>query len=317
MSTVDPDDDRQTAIIAVVAVAPPTREPASDRTSDTSPVTDSDPPSEVAKKPGLVSPRLVLLRPERVDDSYRSVHSVLTRTSSRTVVRCVGRGVTELLITFGLIAILFAGYEIWGNTRVVDAHQQDLNHQLTEEWATGPDDPLVSPTGPSPTGLPGSVTPPPKPVGPPPGNALARMYIPRLNKYWVVVEGVEPEDLKFSPGHYPKTAKAGQVGNFSVAGHRIPAMFWDLDTMRSGDVIVLETQSTWYIYKVTQVHVTGPNAVEVVAPVPGRPGEQPVDAMLTITTCEPKWDNKQRLVVHAAMKRQQPRSAGRPKELGT
>jgi sortase A len=39
--------------------------------------------------------------------------------------------------------------------------------------------------------------------------------------------------------------------------------------------------------------------------------------MLTVTTCEPKWDNKERLVVHAKMSRQQPRSAGRPKELGS
>jgi hypothetical protein len=40
----------------------------------------------------------------------------------------------------------------------------------------------------------------------------------------VVVEGVEPNDLRFGPGHYPKSAKAGQVGNFSVSRwHRCPA----------------------------------------------------------------------------------------------
>jgi sortase A len=154
-----------------------------------------------------------------------------------------------------------------------------------------------------------------KPLSPPPGDALARMYIPRLNKYWVVVEGVEPNDMKFGPGHYPTTAKPGQVGSFAVAGHRIPAMFWDLDQMKGGDPVVVETANTWYVYKVTQVHIVSPMAVEVAAPVPGQPNAPAVVAMLTITTCNPKWDTTQRLVVHAKLSRQQ-RSAGRPADLG-
>jgi sortase A len=68
---------------------------------------------------------------------------------------------------------------------------------------------------------------------------------------------------------------------------------------------------------VTQsAEIVHPNAVEVVAPVPGRPGAAPTNAMLTLTTCNPKWDNYQRLVVHAEMVRSQPRSAGLPAELG-
>jgi sortase A len=43
--------------------------------------------------------------------------------------------------------------------------------------------------------------------------------------------------------------------------------------MRTGDPIVPETARIWYVYKITRVHVTGPNAVEVVAPVPGHPRE--------------------------------------------
>jgi sortase A len=39
----------------------------------------------------------------------------------------------------------------------------------------------------------------------------------------------------------------------------------------------------------------------VVAPVPFHPGDQPVDQWLTLTTCNPKWDNYQRLVVHAIL----------------
>jgi sortase A len=38
--------------------------------------------------------------------------------------------------------------------------------------------------------------------------------------------------------------------------------------------------------------------------------------MLTLTTCNPKFDNYQRLIVHAELVRDQPKSAGRPAELG-
>jgi sortase A len=53
----------------------------------------------------------------------------------------------------------------------------------------------------------------------------------------------------------------------------------------------------------------------VVAPVPDQPGVTPTEAMLTITTCDPKWDNYHRLIVHAELVRSQPRADGRPAEL--
>jgi sortase (surface protein transpeptidase) len=38
--------------------------------------------------------------------------------------------------------------------------------------------------------------------------------------------------------------------------------------------------------------------------------------MLTLTTCNPKFDNYERLIVHAELVRSQPRGAGPPAELG-
>jgi sortase A len=91
----------------------------------------------------------------------------------------------------------------------------------------------------------------------------------------------------------------GEVGNFSVAGHRIPAIFWDLDILRPGDVIEVQTRDDTFTYHVTSTEIVKPSAVAVVAPVPDYPGETPTEAMLTLTTCNPKWDNYQRLIVHA------------------
>jgi sortase A len=81
-------------------------------------------------------------------------------------------------------------------------------------------------------------------------------------------------------------------------------------------VIAVETKTDWFIYKVSQTRIVKPTQVEVVAPVPGRPGAKPTQAMVTLTTCNPKFDNYQRLIVHGELVRQQARSAGQPSELG-
>jgi sortase A len=102
-----------------------------------------------------------------------------------------------------------------------------------------------------------------------------------------------------------------------VAGHRTPAIFWDLDKVKVGDAIVVETARTWYVYTVTQSHIVLPNAIQVVAPVPNKPGAKASAAMLTLTTCHPKYNNYQRLILHAQLARTQTRADGRPVEVGS
>jgi LPXTG-site transpeptidase (sortase) family protein len=162
--------------------------------------------------------------------------------------------------------------------------------------------------GPTPSASPKPATP--KIVG------IAQLYIPKLDKQWVVVEGVTQKDIRYAPGHYPDTADPGQVGNFSVAGHRNRATFWRLDELDPGDAILVEDKKNWYVYRVTRNHIVTPTQVEVVAAVPGQPGVRATKAMLTLTTCNPKFDNYQRLIIHAELERSQPKSAGRPAELG-
>jgi LPXTG-site transpeptidase (sortase) family protein len=103
------------------------------------------------------------------------------------------------------------------------------------------------------------------------------------------------------PGHHPETARPGQIGNFAVAGHREPGMFWDLDRLESGDPVIVQTESAYVTHVVTGADVVPPTAVEVVAPVPDHPDLPASAAVLTLTTCDPKWDNYQRLVVHATL----------------
>ncbi|AXH89954.1 class E sortase [Micromonospora aurantiaca] len=248
--------------------------------------------------------RVVQLRPEQTGDGYRSVYSELTRPTVGSRLRTVVRGTGELLITFGLVVLLFAGYEIWGKAVIVEAHQSDLNSQLAQEWDAAAD-PTVGPT----TG------PTVKPKPPAEGRPVAGLYIPKFDKHWVVVEGVSPEDIRYAPGRYPDSAMPGEVGNFSVAGHRIRSTFWRLDEMKAGDAIVVETKTEWLVYRVYQQRIVKPSQVEVVAPVPGKPGQKPTEKLLTLTTCNPKFDNYQRLIIHARLDHTQAKSAGRPAEL--
>jgi sortase A len=308
MASVVPDDDeRPTTFLPVVPADPPVRSGA--------PGPDAARPASTDARPAAEPPaprrgeRVVQLRPQRTDEGYRSVFSELTRPTLGSRVRAGVRLTGELMITFGLVILLFAGYEIWGNSAIVNAHQDDLSQQLAQQWANEPaSDPTVS-AGPTPSA---GATPRPAITGTP----IAGLYIPALGKNWIVVEGVDQSDLRYAPGHYPRTAKPGQFGNFAVAGHRNRATFWRLDELNPEDAIVVETKSTWYVYRVTQTRIVRPSQVEVVAPVPGHPGQRPTVAMLTLTTCNPKFDNYQRLIVHAELRRSQPKSDGRPAELG-
>ncbi|MEU1836385.1 class E sortase [Micromonospora chersina] len=302
-----PDDPGATAVIP--AVSRPAGPPALDSTALMGAVPpvretgDGDEPATPAEPPRpRRGERVVQLRPEQTGEGYKSVYSELTRPTVGSRLRTIVRGTGEVLITFGLVVLLFAGYEIWGKAVIVDAHQNDLSSQLAQEWGA---DPTVGPTtGPS-----------PKPKPPAEGKPVAGLYIPKLDKHWVVVEGVTPDDIRYAPGHYPKSAMPGQVGNFAVAGHRIRATFWRLDELRSGDAIVVETQGEWIIYKVYQQRIVKPYQVEVVAPVPGKPNEAPTEKLLTLTTCNPKFDNYQRLIIHARLDHVLAKSAGRPAEL--
>ncbi|WP_328422161.1 class E sortase [Micromonospora sp. NBC_00389] len=307
-------DPAATQLIPAVPARPSTRPPAMDSTALMGAVPRTATPDEPAgAEDSAAEPprprrgeRVVQLRPHQTGEGYKSVYSELTRPSLGSRLRSGIRVTGEVLITFGLVVLLFAGYEVWGKSAIVDAHQNDLSQELAQAW--GPTD--------DPTVVPSAATPSVKPSPPVRGKPIAGLYIPKLDKNWVVVEGVTQADIRYAPGHYPTSALPGQVGNFSVAGHRNRATFWRLDELNDGDAIVVEGKTDWYVYRVSQSRIVKPTQVEVVAPVPGEPDKKPTKRMLTLTTCNPKFDNYQRLIIHAELDRTQPKSAGRPAELG-
>jgi sortase A len=215
------------------------------------------------------------------------------------VVAKIANGIGELFITVGLVLLLFVAYELWGTGLQTARDQDAAAKRLSRQWA---DLPTIDPGR-----TPGSATATPEPglANVPLGTGFAVIRIPRFGKgyHWVVNEGVSRSTLKSGPGHYPKTAMPGEIGNFAVAGHRTTygAPFNRADELKPGDAIVIETGTTWYTYRVRAHEIVAPNATDVIARVPRNPHASPTERLLTFTTCHPKLSAKQRYIVYGVL----------------
>lgn len=234
----------------------------------------------------------------------------MTRTGD--VVRTGVRGLGEVMITLGLVLLLFTFYELQVTGLVTAREQGRLSDDLASSWA----EPRPS-RGQSAGAAPSQAEPTEVALG----AGLAVLRVPRLGDFNdsppVVVEGVSVEDLKKGPGHIPGTAMPGEVGNVVLSGHRTTygQPFNAFGELRPGDAVVLETRDTWFTYRVTGSEIVSPDAVEVTYPVPGDPTATPTKKLLTMTTCHPKYSAKQRLIISSELESADPKSAGRPASL--
>ena len=210
-----------------------------------------------------------------------------------------------MLVTAGVLLLAFVAYQLWG-TGIFEARAQK---QLRDDFAAqleaqgSPTSTTVPPTTVPPTTVPPTTTtvPPTLPPAPLPmdGEATAIIRIPKIGVDKVVVEGTTVADLRKGPGHYTGTPLPGQIGNASIAGHRTTygAPFNTLDQLGENDVISVQTLFGTYEYRVVKdgVFVVKPNQSEVLdPPLPGA-------AILTLTTCHPKYSARERLVVRAEL----------------
>lgn len=220
-------------------------------------------------------------------------------------VRTALRGVGQTLITVGVVLLLFSVYELWVTGLVTARTQDRLADELTRSWN--------EPRAAQPT-VPGV-----RPAAVALGDGIAVLRIPRLGDDYakVVVEGTSVEDLKKGPGRMVETAQPGEIGNAVLSGHRTTygAPFEDLDRLLAGDAIVVETRDTWFTYRVTGTEIVAPTAVEVTLPVPKQPGVAPTKAVLTLTTCNPKYSARQRLIVYSELEQELAKSDGDPPAL--
>ncbi|WP_225993027.1 class E sortase [Actinomadura rudentiformis] len=133
--------------------------------------------------------------------------------------------------------------------------------------------------------------------------AIATLIIPKIGLHERIREGVGKAKLRRTIGHYPGTAKPGQVGNVALLGHRTTgrAPFRKLNRLTKGDSIVLKTKSHSFRYVVRRIRIISPSRTNVLNPTPLRPGRTPKGRYLSLITCHPKGSDAKRLVVIAKL----------------
>jgi sortase A len=195
------------------------------------------------------------------------------------------RGIGIAFITIGVLILLFVLYELVGTAAITKVHQ----HALRQEFERELHPTVLTPTEPA--------VPPPARLHPSEGHAIARLIIPKLGMDVIVVQGVTLDDLAKGPGHYAETPLPGQPGATAIAGHRTgwSAPFYNLDHLRKGDRVTLETSNAKYVYVVTGGTIVSPTSVWVLR---GQPGST-ATYRLTLTTCTPRFTARNRLIVWA------------------
>jgi sortase A len=232
--------------------------------------------------------------------------------------------VGELLITIGVLVLLFLGWQLWWNSIVLGNQQAGAATSLSDQWqnllSTG------APVIPTPTAtVPGSTVPdygvPPVLAAPAAARDFAILYVPRFGEGYkrTVSQGIDPGTVlnKGGAGHYPDSQMPGEVGNFAIAAHRDGwgSAFININELHLGDAIYVETQDGWYTYRFRGLEYVTPFGVGVIDPIPQVTGVTATDRLITLTSCNPLYIASERIIGYGAFESWQPRSAGAPTEI--
>ena len=207
------------------------------------------------------------------------------RSPVRATIRAVGFGC--LMLGSGIAG--YVGWLLWGTGLETARAQEQLRTVVTDRW----DDPVPAPA---------------KEERYLPGEAYAAIVIPSIDVDFVVVEGPEEASyrsyewtsaLKKGPAHYPDSADPWDgTGRVGIAGHRTTYLhpFLNLDRVKVGQRIRLLTKHGTFHYEVDRVYVV-PEAGS------GAALEQTEEPTLVLTTCNPKYSSRERLIVTATLER--------------
>jgi sortase A len=197
---------------------------------------------------------------------------------SVSVLRTTARVVSDLLITLGVVILLYIVYLLWWTDVVAQKAAQGDMCQLNRDWSR-------------------SIS-----VRPAAARPFATLEIPEIRnpETWPVLDGVAQAELKQGVGWYPSTQLPGQPGNFAVAAHRRTwgDIFRYLNEVHAGDTVVVREGNTVFTYRILQDPVyVPPTAVDVLSKIPAHSGLSQPGSYITLTTCDPVYNAYRRLIV--------------------
>jgi sortase A len=224
----------------------------------------------------------------------------------------------ELLITGGVVVLLFLGWELWFNNVVSSNVQATVADELSTEWARSTPSATADPE-PEQTRDPGA---PVVTATPADRTAFANLIVPRLGADFKrpIAEGVGTsvlDNTRLGMGHYPQTQLPGEPGNFALASHRSAygGAFHNIHQLVVGDSIWVETADGWYKYIYRSMEYVRASGVGVILPVPQSPGTAPTESIITLTTCNPFYSSAERIIAYGVFDSWYPRADGPPAEI--
>lgn len=225
----------------------------------------------------------------------------------------------ELLLTAGVVLLLFVAWQLWWTNVDADASQRAAVRDFAHSF-NGPSGPSASGAGSTQAADPARFGPPAVAPEPAPGTTIGVVYVPRFGADYTrpVVQGTSSSVLdSLGLGHYPGTGMPGAAGNFALAGHRQThgAVLDNIDTLVPGDRIYVQTREGYYTYRFRNAQIVLPTAVDVLLPVPTQPGAAPSDRYLTLTSCNPRFGSQERFVAYSVLEHWQPAAAGPPADI--
>ena len=220
----------------------------------------------------------------------------------------------ELMIALGILLASYAAYELWFSNLESRAAGQALAAEVQREWAapgggqtTGATDGSQATDGQdrasqatdgqddNQTESAAAVDNRPLP------KAIGLLYIPRLKSdVWQtpLLENVSDRALTLGVGHYSSTAQPGQPGNFALAGHRATfgEPFARIERLQPGDEVIVQTANEWHVYRMIADRIVQPSENWVLAQAPEIPELADAQSIITITTCEPRFNSTERWI---------------------
>jgi len=224
----------------------------------------------------------------------------------------------ELLLTAGVLVMLFVAWQMWIGDIIISAQTNSEGQAVSQEWAElpAPEPPPVIEEEDGELWY-----EPPVLQHPENGMKFAQMLIPRFGSdYNVTIAGGTTRPATLDNGWigvYDQSVMPGEVGNFSMAGHRTTWGFPlnRIDKLRLDDAIVVEAQEGWYTYRFRTLEYVKPDAVDVLLDVPQVPGAATGERYMTLTACSPLYSLEERIVGYAVFDGFQPRTEGAPESL--
>jgi sortase A len=236
----------------------------------------------------------------------------------------------ELLITAGVLVMLFLGWQLWWNDAIMASEQSNAASEISRDWieqerrSRDEQEPATEAEPNESAAVPGAIDHGEPIVAAAPGNAdaFAVLYVPRFGADYrrTVAEGTGFDVLnstRLGIGHYPNTQMPGEVGNFAVAAHRSAygGGMHLINELQLNDAIYVQTADGYYTYRYRDMEYVSPSTVEVIAPVPNAPDAEAVDRIITLTSCNPLYSTAERIIAYGVFESWQPTSAGAPTDL--